>query len=177
MDVTLLTVHSCVNIFLPSSENHPQNVPVPTSKIHSDTIFQQAIPKTWQECFYTTLYTNIATLGVSVPLRAEKMAGSVIQVFLLTVIVAVVVTAENEDSSSIRVTIAQGVLQGTKKTSAKGQEYLSFTGIRYGKPPTGDLRFKQPEPADKWEGTLDASEEVKCFQVRFHSKVVFRVDT
>ena len=87
-----------------------------------------------------------------------------IQVFLLAVIVAVV--ADNEGQTST-VTIAQGVLRGTKKISAKGQEYLSFTGVRYGKPPTGNPRFKLPEPADKWEGIFDASEEMKCLQVRF----------
>ena len=90
----------------------------------------------------------------------------VIKVFLLAVIGAVFVTADNEDQSS-NVKIAQGVLRGTKKISAKGQEYFSFTGVRYGKPPTGNLRFKLPEPADKWEGIFDASEEMKCLQVRF----------
>ena len=89
------------------------------------------------------------------------MSGA-IQVFLLAVIVAVV--ADNEGQTST-VTIAQGVLRGTKEISAKGREYLSFTGIRYGKPPTGDLRFKLPQPAEKWEGTLDASEQIKCLQV------------
>ena len=89
-----------------------------------------------------------------------------IKVFLWAVIIPAIVTADNEDQSST-VTIAQGVLRGTKKISAKGQEYLSFTGVRYGKPPTGNLRFKLPEPADKWEGIFDASEEMKCLQVRF----------
>ena len=41
---------------LRSSENHPRNVPLPTPKIHYGTIFQQAIAKTWQECFNATLY-------------------------------------------------------------------------------------------------------------------------
>ena len=96
------------------------------------------------------------------------MSG-VIQVFLLAVVslavaVIVAVIAENEDHSST-VTIAQGVLRGAKKISAKGREYVSFTGIRYGKPPTGNLRFKLPQPAEKWEGTFDASEQIKCLQV------------
>ena len=42
--------------FLLSFENHSQNVPLPTQKIHYGAIFQPAIPKTRQECFYITLY-------------------------------------------------------------------------------------------------------------------------
>ena len=38
-------LQSCVNTFLLSSENHPQNVPLPTPKMHYDTTFQQAIPQ------------------------------------------------------------------------------------------------------------------------------------
>ena len=43
-------------ISLLSSKNHPQNVPPPTTKLQYGAIFQPAIPETWQECFYTTLY-------------------------------------------------------------------------------------------------------------------------
>ena len=49
-------IQSCVKTFLPSSENHSQNVPLPTPNLHYGAIFQHTIPKTPQECFYTTLY-------------------------------------------------------------------------------------------------------------------------
>ena len=49
-------VQSCVKTFLISSETHPQNLPLPTLKMHFDATFQPAIPGTWQEYFYTTLY-------------------------------------------------------------------------------------------------------------------------
>ena len=42
--------------FLLSFDNHSQNVPLPTPKLHYSAIFKPAIPQTWQECFYTTLY-------------------------------------------------------------------------------------------------------------------------
>ena len=49
-------VSSCVETFLLSSENHPQNFPLPTPNLHYGAIFPPAISETWQECFYTTLY-------------------------------------------------------------------------------------------------------------------------
>jgi para-nitrobenzyl esterase len=36
-------------------------------------------------------------------------------------------------------------------------ETNGFLGIRYAKPPVGALRFAAPEPADPWQGTLDAT--------------------
>jgi para-nitrobenzyl esterase len=33
----------------------------------------------------------------------------------------------------------------------------AFLGIRYAKPPVGALRFEPPQPAEPWEGTLDAT--------------------
>jgi hypothetical protein len=38
-----------------------------------------------------------------------------------------------------------------------GKPLYEFRGIRYGKPPVGPLRFKQPVPVKKWEDTLDAT--------------------
>ena len=47
---------SYIKKLLVSSENHPQNVPLPAPKMHYGAPFQPAIPETWQECVCTTLY-------------------------------------------------------------------------------------------------------------------------
>ena len=49
-------IQCCVKTFLLSFENRSQNVPLPTQKLQYGTIFQPAIHKTWQDCFYTTLH-------------------------------------------------------------------------------------------------------------------------
>ncbi|GLV44898.1 uncharacterized protein CBL_14529 [Carabus blaptoides fortunei] len=40
-----------------------------------------------------------------------------------------------------------------------GKTIYAFRGIPYAKPPVGELRFKPPEPVDKWNTTLDASKD------------------
>ncbi|XP_013140270.1 PREDICTED: esterase FE4-like [Papilio polytes] len=53
--------------------------------------------------------------------------------------------------------IEQGLLRGGKSTTNNGFEYFEFLGIPYAKPPVGDLRFKSPQPAEKWDGERDAT--------------------
>ena len=57
------------------------------------------------------------------------------------------------------VNISAGVLLGRyRKTSDPGNNrFSSFTRIPYAKPPIGNLRFSPPEPAEPWDGILDAS--------------------
>ncbi|XKL63134.1 hypothetical protein PGB90_005498 [Kerria lacca] len=58
------------------------------------------------------------------------------------------------------VNVREGKLEGTtNKSVLTGKEYYSFLGIRYAKPPIGDLRFQPPVPIEKWNGILDAKNE------------------
>ena len=53
----------------------------------------------------------------------------------------------------------------------KGKTIDVFNGIRYGKPPIGQLRFKRPEKVDKWTDIYDATTDKKsCFQVELKLK-------
>ncbi|XP_026282212.1 para-nitrobenzyl esterase-like isoform X2 [Frankliniella occidentalis] len=56
-------------------------------------------------------------------------------------------------------TISQGQITGVYQRTADGNNFMAFYGIPYAKPPVGELRFKAPEPADKWEGVLEARTE------------------
>ena len=49
-----------------------------------------------------------------------------------------------------------------------------FKGIPYAKPPTGDLRWKPPVPADRWDGVFKADTfGTSCYQARHTSSFVW----
>ncbi|XP_065211403.1 esterase E4-like [Planococcus citri] len=67
---------------------------------------------------------------------------------------------EKVEKMSIIVEVKQGKLEGKENTSVlSGKKFYTFSGIPYAKPPVGDLRFRPPKPAEKWEGILDATYE------------------
>ncbi len=62
------------------------------------------------------------------------------------------VSYKNPEKTQI-VTVQQGQLQGVR---TKDGAVDVFAGVPYAKPPVGDLRWKEPQPAEKWEGVLAA---------------------
>ena len=66
-----------------------------------------------------------------------------------------------------------GKMTGVRSLSREGRDIYSYKGIPYAQPPTGELRFKRPQPLlDGWKGTLKATKfGNKCYQgwvSRFH---------
>ena len=52
-----------------------------------------------------------------------------------------------------QVTVAQGELEGTAQ-----QNLAIFKGVPFAKPPVGELRWKAPQAAEKWQGVRKAQE-------------------
>ena len=50
-----------------------------------------------------------------------------------------------------KVTVEQGILQGTHQDNI-----AIFKGVPFAKPPVGELRWKAPQPAEKWQGIKQA---------------------
>ncbi|XP_049958532.1 cholinesterase-like isoform X2 [Schistocerca serialis cubense] len=61
-------------------------------------------------------------------------------------------------AEDVLVTVEQGTLQGKTATGVYNTSYTAFLGIPYAVPPLGELRFKAPQPAERWEGVLNATE-------------------
>ena len=73
-----------------------------------------------------------------------------------------IVSCQNKE---IIVNIEDGQIKG-ELIELRGKTIDVFKGIRFGKPPVGDLRFKRPEKVDKWTDVYDATtEKYSCYQV------------
>nr|WP_241028320.1 carboxylesterase family protein [Streptomyces verrucosisporus] len=70
---------------------------------------------------------------------------------LSAVLVALILTP-TAAASPPTVTVSQGRLEGVQR-----QGVAEFHGIRYAAPPTGPLRWRPPQPASPWSGTLRAT--------------------
>ena len=63
----------------------------------------------------------------------------------------------NSTEERPEVKIRSGLVLGRYRKTPSSKKFSSFTRIPYAKPPLGNLRFSFPEPAQPWDGTLDAS--------------------
>ncbi|XP_014230192.1 esterase FE4 [Trichogramma pretiosum] len=90
-----------------------------------------------------------------------KRSGSSFYNFLPLAVVLLLLLLEQSrwvsSCDTIQISVAGGKLEGvSQKSIADGGDYCAFKGIPYGKPPVGELRFRDPLPAEPWQGVLDA---------------------
>ena len=76
-------------------------------------------------------------------------------IFTLLVFLQITIAGANAQSNknaSLQVTVSNGTLEGVKEASG----IRSFKGVPFAKPPIGDLRWKEPQPAENWSGVRKA---------------------
>ena len=74
--------------------------------------------------------------------------------------------AQSNNAFSVQTTIEHGRIEGNYDTKTGIQTYF---GIPFAKPPVGELRWKAPQPLDKWMGV----KETKQFSARPMQKIIF----
>lgn len=72
---------------------------------------------------------------------------------LLTTIAALLLTMTMMAQGAPQVRTADGVLEGLEESGIK-----VFKGIPFAAPPVGNLRWKAPQPVEKWQGVRSAKE-------------------
>lgn len=60
-----------------------------------------------------------------------------------------------------------GPVKGTRKSSILGLDYTNFQGIPYMKAPTKKLRFRAPQPPEKWTEPRELTPELSFPSVNF----------
>jgi len=77
-------------------------------------------------------------------------------------------------SAADRVRVSSGVLEGT---GAQSSGVRIFKGIPFAQPPTGDLRWKEPQPVKNWPGVRPAVRfGPRCMQAPVFGDMGFRSD-
>ncbi|XP_044750331.1 uncharacterized protein LOC123310753 [Coccinella septempunctata] len=78
---------------------------------------------------------------------------------ICTTLLLIFSIATSADDDAPTVETQEGFVRGTYLISRNGRLFDVFRGIPYAQPPVGDLRFKAPQPVDKWDGIRDATKE------------------
>jgi para-nitrobenzyl esterase len=81
------------------------------------------------------------------------MSHKAVAVAALIAVFSVAAGAQPAAPTPPTVTIDSGKLAGNEKDGM-----MSFLGIPYAAPPTGDLRWRAPQPVKTWQGTRQAAE-------------------
>lgn len=80
--------------------------------------------------------------------------------------------AQSNQTDAPRVTTANGILEGTYSSGIK-----MFKGVPFAKPPVGNLRWKEPQPPDNWQGIRKADKfGPRAMQLPLFIDMMFRSD-
>jgi para-nitrobenzyl esterase len=76
----------------------------------------------------------------------------------------------NDEAKLPRVTVSNGVLEGTHSSGIR-----IFKGVPFAKPPVGSLRWREPQPAENWKGVRKADKfGPRAMQKYIYSDMNFR---
>jgi len=85
---------------------------------------------------------------------------------LVLLVMSLTVFGQDKDAFAVQATIEHGIIEGNYNTHDGIQTYL---GVPFAKPPVGDLRWKEPQPLEHWDG----AKETKSFGPRPMQTIVF----
>lgn len=101
-----------------------------------------------------------------------SLAYAPMKFILIFLLFPLVGFAQSIDSINLRVTTVSGTLEGTYDSGIR-----IFRGIPFAQPPVGDLRWREPQPVERWEGVRSANTfGPRAMQRPIFGDMVFRSD-
>jgi para-nitrobenzyl esterase len=80
--------------------------------------------------------------------------------------------ASAQNSNDLIVKTANGTLEGTMEGDIR-----TFKGIPFAQPPVGDLRWKEPQPVQNWQGVRKADHfGPRAMQRSLYADMIFHSD-
>ncbi|MFI0430980.1 carboxylesterase/lipase family protein [Mariniflexile sp. HMF6888] len=73
--------------------------------------------------------------------------------FIVLILSLISIGCNNSKTLTTQVQVQQGIVEGAVEDGL-----IVFKGIPFAQPPAGDLRWRAPQPAKKWEGILKTNE-------------------
>lgn len=83
---------------------------------------------------------------------------------------------DDHPNVEIIVDLAQGKVKGGMLKTWLNNDFYGFRGIRYGKPPIGELRYKAPLAVDSWTDIFDATTDGPMCPQPYQPPTVFSED-
>ncbi|CAG4956799.1 unnamed protein product [Colias eurytheme] len=99
------------------------------------------------------IYGSSAAAG-----QCVTMSRYVTSVFV-ALCATIALTSGRSTKCDVQACTDSGYVCGVRRWADKFTPYASFRGVPYAKQPVGELRFKELQPLDPWEGFYDASVE------------------
>jgi para-nitrobenzyl esterase len=100
------------------------------------------------------------------------MKLSFLTLFAVSTILTISVAVRAQVTDTVK--IANGTIEGTGRQKSGVR---IFRGIPFAQPPTGDLRWKEPQPVKNWSGVRQAKEfSARCMQAPVFGDMGFRAN-
>src|ERR1017187_4977593 len=111
---------------------------------------------------------DLAARPVRIRAAVVPVGGEVSMKMLQFAVLAVGTALWLDAATVARVKVEGGLVQGIA-----GDNLTVYKGISFAAPPVGDLRWRAPQPAPKWEGVRQARSEEHTSELQSPMYLVF----
>lgn len=132
---------------------------------HGDAHAENRQQQQWQQLPINNIWNSQLNRGIGLPDIVPPPNSTLISTSSVPSVNLPVCNSNSRNASNANVTVC---VEGGWVSGMDGSYYSNvtvFKGIPYAAPPLADLRWKEPQPVNAWNGTRAANTFIKCAQV------------